>query len=107
MKWPIIIRRVSGHSMLPVLPPGTYVFGMRLFKKLNVGDTVIFLHDGKEKIKRIGHIDGPRLFVIGDHPEASVDSRQFGLIEASTVMAKVFWPHAPKTRAENVEASET
>lgn len=93
--------------MLPVLPPGTYVYGSRYYKKLSIGDTVIFVHDGKEKIKRISKTDGSRLYVIGDHPEASVDSRQFGWIERSDVLAKVFWPHAPKTRAENVEASES
>lgn len=92
--------------MMPVLPPGTYVVGTRIFRKLEVGDTVIFLHEGKEKIKRISQMDGTRLFVIGDHPEASVDSRQFGWVEQETVIAKVFWPHAPKTRAENVEAAE-
>lgn len=93
--------------MMPVLPPGTHVLATGLYKKLEVGDTVIFLHDGKEKIKRINQIDGTKLYVLGDHPEASKDSRHFGWIEKDTVLGKVFWPHAPRTRAENVDASES
>jgi signal peptidase I len=101
MRWPIIIRRVSGHSMMPVLPPGTYVWGKRRYKKLQVGDTVIFEHQGKEKIKRISQIKDNELYVLGDHPEASTDSRQFGWIDEKFVIAKVIWPHSPINRAEN------
>lgn len=92
--------------MMPVLPPGTHVIGTGFYSKLDVGDTIIFMHEGREKIKRISQIDNTRLYVLGDHPEASKDSRHFGWIERDTVIGKVFWPHAPKTRAENVNSSE-
>lgn len=92
--------------MMPVLPPGTHVWATAWFKKLAVGDTVIFIHEGKEKIKRISEIKNGELYVLGDHPEASKDSRQFGWIQSSTVEGKLFWPHAPKSRAENVSAAE-
>jgi hypothetical protein len=92
--------------MVPVLPPGTYVWASRWFKKLEAGDTVIFLHENREKIKRISEIKNDELFVLGDHPESSTDSRHFGSIKRDTVLAKVIWPHAPKSRAENVEAAE-
>lgn len=92
--------------MMPVLPPGTYVWATGVFKNLKVDDTVIFLHEGREKIKRISEIKDNQLFLLGDHAEASTDSRQFGWIDSSTVIARVFWPHAPRTRAENVDASE-
>jgi nickel-type superoxide dismutase maturation protease len=105
-EWPIIIRKIHGHSMVPVLPPGTYVWASRWFKKLEAGDTVIFLHENREKIKRISEIKNDELFVLGDHPESSTDSRHFGSIKRDTVLAKVIWPHAPKSRAENVEAAE-
>ena len=104
MKWPIIVRKISGHSMMPVLPPGTHVWAIRHFKKLQTGDTVIFVHQGREKIKRVSEVKKEELFLLGDHAEASTDSRQFGWIPLNTVIAKVIWPHAPKTRAENVEA---
>lgn len=106
MKWPIVVRKVHGHSMMPVLPPGTYIWATGWFKNLKIGDIVMFFHDDKEKIKRIDEIKGDELFVTGDHAEASTDSRQFGWITQDKVIAKLFWPHAPKSRAENVEAED-
>lgn len=81
---------------MPVLPPGTYVWGIRWFRKLVVGDTIIFLHEGKEKIKRIADMRSADLFVVGDHADASTDSRHFGWIPKDSVVAKIIWPHAPR-----------
>ena len=92
MKWPLMIRRVSGHSMVPVLPPGTMVYARRWFVHLRPGAVVVFRHNGMEKIKRIHHIAGDDVYVIGDHPDASTDSRHFGPISRSTVVATVMYP---------------
>jgi nickel-type superoxide dismutase maturation protease len=100
---PLTVREIHGHSMLPVLPPGTIVFGWRWFNRLKPGDVVIFLHDNKEKIKRISQIQDNRVFVVGDHEDASTDSRHFGWIDLGAVLAKVVWPRAPKHRAEGIE----
>lgn len=86
-----MIRRIVGGSMLPHLTPGKIVFGWRQ-KHLKIGDVVILFHDGLEKIKRIDRIDGERLYVLGDNPEASTDSRQFGLVDREQVLARVVWP---------------
>lgn len=104
--WPIVVRKIHGHSMMPVLPPGTYIWATGVYKNLKPGEIVMFLHEGKEKIKRISDIRDDEIFVLGDHAEASKDSRQFGWIKKDTVIAKLFWPHAPKSRAENVEADD-
>lgn len=102
----IIIRKIHGHSMMPVLPPGTYIWATNIFKKIKIDDIVVFEHEGKEKIKRVKEIKDDQLYVLGDHSEASVDSRQFGWINTNSVLGRVFWPRAPRTRAENVDASE-
>lgn len=102
---PLTIRQISGHSMMPVLPPGTVVFGLRWFRKLKSGDVVIFLHEGKEKIKRISQLEDGRVYLLGDHQDASTDSRHFGWLDLDSVKAKVIWPHSPKHRAEGVEHS--
>lgn len=88
---------------MPVLPPGTIVYGWRWFKQLKPGDVVIFLHNEKEKIKRIDKIENNKVFLTGDHELASTDSRQFGWLDLDTIIAKVVWPHAPKHRAEGIE----
>ncbi|HUP26147.1 MAG TPA: nickel-type superoxide dismutase maturation protease [Candidatus Limnocylindrales bacterium] len=89
-----MVRRVVGHSMLPVLPPGTLVLGVRYFRALKPGDVVVIKHEDKEKIKRIDQIEDNTVFVVGDHPDGSTDSRQFGWLDVSTVQAKVIWPRA-------------
>ena len=91
--------------MLPVLPPGTLVFGTGWFFRLKPGDIVVFAHNGKEKIKRIDKLEADTIFVLGDHAETSTDSRHFGWLPRHTVVAKVFWPHAPRHRAEGVDPS--
>lgn len=104
-RWPLLVRQIAGHGMMPVLPPGTYVFGWRWYVRLKPGSIVVFIHNGKEKIKRIEKIQNNTMYVVGDHPETSTDSRQFGWLPLDSVRAKVIWPHAPKTRAEGVAES--
>ncbi len=87
--------------MMPVLPPTTLIWGFKWFNTLKVGSVVIFEHDNKEKIKRISEIKDGKLYLLGDHPEASTDSRNFGWIETDVVVAKVIWPRVPKSLIEN------
>jgi hypothetical protein len=94
--WPFVIRRVHGHSMVPVLPPGTLVWGLTWFWRLQPNDVVIFVRDGKEMLKRIERIERDSLFLLGDHVEASTDSRHFGLIPKTAVTAKVIYPRSPR-----------
>jgi hypothetical protein len=87
---------------MPVLPPDTLVWGVQWFNRLKVGQVVIFVHDGKERIKRIDTIKGDELFLVGDNKSAGKDSRHFGWISLGQVKARVIWPHSPKDRAEAV-----
>ena len=89
---PILIRRVVGHSMVPVLPPKTLVFGFRHFRNLQPGNVVVVNHNGKEKIKRISELKDNQIFLLGDHPETSTDSRHFGWLPVAVVKAKIIWP---------------
>ncbi len=73
--------------MTPALSPGQVVFGWRS-RRLAVGDIVVFKHDGLEKIKRIKSISGSKLYLIGDNPTASTDSRDFGWVDRSCVVFK-------------------
>lgn len=77
--------------MAPSLQPGQLVVG-RTTRELSPGDVVIVSHDGLEKIKRIERQQGDLLYLLGDNPAASTDSRNFGWVQAASIVAKVVWP---------------
>jgi len=77
--------------MAPTLTPGQLVVG-RFTRELRPGDVVIVSHDGLEKIKRIERQQGNLLYLLGDNPGSSTDSRNFGWVQADHIVAKVVWP---------------
>ncbi len=87
----ILIRRVVGKSMWPILDPEQVVVAVRK-RKYVPEDVVIVLHDGREKIKRIRAVEHTKYDVRGDNPSQSTDSRHFGLVRKDNVLGKVVWP---------------
>ncbi|HSX29437.1 MAG TPA: S26 family signal peptidase [Candidatus Saccharimonadales bacterium] len=81
------IRRVVGASMVPTLRPGAIIVAVPPHR-LRHGDIVIVVHEGLEKIKRVADIQDDSVFVVGDNPTASTDSRQFGWLPLEAVVAK-------------------
>ncbi len=94
----ILLRRVVGMSMAPTLKPGQIVVALKWPSRPQVGSVVIIWHDGREKIKRIQAIEREGVFVVGDNPDGSVDSRQFGHVPPHAIKAKVIWPRLPNSR---------
>ncbi len=85
------VRRVVGESMYPTLQQGELVVAKRV-KQLRSNDVIVFEHKGLEKIKRIREVEGNRLYVVGDNPLFSTDSRHYGMIFIEDVIGKVIWP---------------
>ena len=77
--------------MAPALKAGQLVVG-RQTRELAAGDVVIVSHNGLEKIKRIEKQEGDLVYLLGDNPSESTDSRSFGWLPAKTIIAKVVWP---------------
>ncbi len=77
--------------MAPTLRAGQLVVG-RQTRELRPGDVVIVSHNGLEKIKRIERQQGDLIYLLGDNGAASTDSRDFGWVQAKTIIAKVIWP---------------
>jgi len=92
----VMVRRVAGSSMLPVLKPGQIVVALSVRRRRlpQAGEVVIVSHDGLEKIKRLKQLDkaANRLYVIGDNPVSSTDSRSFGWLPLTSLRARVVWP---------------
>ena len=82
--------------MLPILPPGTVVVGSGLLPRAQLHAVVIVTHEGKEKIKRIIDIRDSEIYIIGDHEDDSTDSRHFGWLPKTSVVARVIWPKTKK-----------
>jgi nickel-type superoxide dismutase maturation protease len=87
----IYLRRVSGESMLPGLKPNQVVFAVAA-RHPRVGEIVIVRHNGMEKIKRIAKVRKDAIYLIGDNPSASTDSRTFGWLSKASMKARVVWP---------------
>lgn len=88
---PLVIRRVVGESMAPVLQPGQIVIGSGWIEP-RVGDIVIAHMKGREVIKRVTVLEGPLVELIGDNRSASSDSRDHGAIKRDMIIARVFVP---------------
>ena len=86
-----LLRRVVGDSMRPAFRPGQLVV-VAPGRQLHVGDVVMIRHEGLEKIKRIARLQEARVYVLGDNPAASTDSRNFGWVGLESVVGKVVWP---------------
>jgi mitochondrial inner membrane protease subunit 2 len=98
---------VAGASMRPTLEPGDWALAVRT-RRVRRGDVVVVEHPerpGFELVKRVTHLPGDvapdgldlvdRVWVEGDDPEGSSDSRSFGHLPVGLVRGRVWvvwWP---------------
>lgn len=87
----VILRRVSGDSMYPAFPSGRLIVAVKRLK-FGIGDVVLVHHKGLDKLKRIKKYENQMIFVEGDNSSKSTDSRDFGWLNDSVVVARVVWP---------------
>ena len=87
--------------MTPRLPSGGLVVARAIDgrTRLRIGDVVVACRPDRpelEIIKRITAIDaGGAIFLGGDNPAASTDSRQFGPVTRAHILARVRWRYWP------------
>lgn len=94
--------------MEPTIEKGSYIVGIRIFSELEVGDIIIFQHEGKLLVKRIAAVAGETLerngvcitvpddyyYVLGDNTENSFDSRYWDepFVQKRDVVSILFFP---------------
>ena len=87
--------------MTPRLPSGALVVAHLIDAqtRLHLGDVVVARRPDRpelEIIKRITAIDDSgAMFLSGDNPAASTDSRQFGAVTRAHIVARVRWRYWP------------
>ena len=77
--------------MLPTLKNGEEVL-VKTGEILQIGDVVVANHPFKQSvviIKRVSEINEKGLFLLGDNPIESTDSRSFGEVSKTNVLGKV------------------
>ena len=88
ISFPLRLYRVSGDSMAPTYRPGDLLLGRRWFR-VRVGQVVVARTPERPLVKRIKAIDEAGVWLEGDNPAASTDSRQRGAFQLSDVEAVV------------------
>lgn len=88
-------RLVKGESMLPTLRPGQVVW-ISQSRHFKVGDVVVAYVNRIEVIKRVAEVKDGKVFLVGDNPHQSSDSRQYGWVVDVHIMGKVVWPRVSK-----------
>ena len=102
MRFPPLSRfRVADTSMQPALQPGDSLLVVR-GTPIRPGTIVVFADPQavtEFRVKRVTDIapDGT-LFVRGDNPNVSRDSRHFGGVPASLVVGRVIYRYLPASR---------
>ena len=81
--------------MEPTLHEGDWIIARR-DGRAGVGDVVVLEHPGRPGmliVKRLQHADAEGYWVLGDAPDASTDSRQFGPV--AEVVGRALWRVRP------------
>jgi nickel-type superoxide dismutase maturation protease len=85
--WPLGLYRVAGDSMRPTYEPGATLVGWRWFRP-RPGRVVVAWHE-RPLIKRIKQVNGQAVWLEGDNPGRSTDSRQFGPVTRADLEAVI------------------
>jgi len=105
-RYVIYIGYVPTDSMEPTIMAGDKIFGIRILGELEVGDVIVFEHEGTYMVKRIAAVPGDTLeineekikipkdcyYVLGDNYLNSFDSRFWDdpFVSKASIIAIIF-----------------
>ena len=94
---PVTRVRIVGPSMEPTLSNGEWWL-VRRTTRVRPGDVVLLVHPHRPDaliVKRLDHPTDGGWWVLGDNPDASEDSRQFGVVPAANVLGRLWFRYGP------------
>ena len=107
-RWPLRRVAVHGDSMRPALEPGDRLLVLRLPRWRPRPGDVVGVVDPRDAdrvlVKRVASVDETGVTVLGDHPEASTDSRVFGPVDPGLVFGRAVYRYWPEQRRGRVKA---
>jgi nickel-type superoxide dismutase maturation protease len=87
--------------MEPALREGDWLIVAPLRRSPSPGD-IVLARDPREPdrlvLKRVAAVEDGRCTLLGDHPEASTDSRVFGPVPVEHVLGRAVFRYAPLAR---------
>lgn len=98
---PLLRVSVVGPSMEPALRNGDWLLARRT-ERVRPGDVAVMRHPMRPDlliVKRVIRQEDQGWWVLGDRPEASDDSRQFGVVPRSCMIGRVICRYKPIRRA--------
>ena len=93
--------RVVGPSMEPALRNGEWWI-VRRGAAVRPGDVIMMRHPQRPHltvVKRVERRADDGWWVLGDNPEVSDDSRQYGSVPDELVIGRLFWRYRPLRRS--------
>ena len=76
--------------MVPALAPGERVL-VRYGSRFALGDVVLVDRGDRVDVKRVVRVEDGHIFVQGDNEAVSTDSRHYGAVNRSDIVARVVW----------------
>jgi nickel-type superoxide dismutase maturation protease len=89
VRLPVGLYRVEGDSMHPLYKAGDLLLGWRLVRRPGPHRVVVVHHEGRPLVKRLVAQDEQGLWVVGDNPLRSTDSRHFGAVPHEALEAVI------------------
>lgn len=98
---PVTRLRIVGPSMAPAMLNDEWWL-VRRSSDVKPGDVVLLTHPDRPDlliVKRLARREDGGWWVLGDNPDASEDSRQFGVVPDANVLGRLWWRYRPLRRS--------
>ena len=93
------ILRITGRSMLPTLPPDTFVLAVKMpFSRVNLKDLVVVrTATFGTVVKRVIAVNTAKdtFYLSGDNIAESISANQIGVVNKGDLIGKVYWSVKP------------